>query len=257
MSITRVLTAFGIAGLVLVWQFGYMDQMIDGALGLAPDAIEEKASLIAQDTNAVPAWLQRYVQNNPFLPGYDADNDPRFAVDLSSGKVKKWPVLQVIDGDSLVVLKKNRKVTVNLAGIDAFELGQPGGEEALKELERCTGHMDRGEAWGKDYLLRKGYLKQAFELGAKGGWIYLNETGQDKDGSLIAYVYGFTRGSEGFPATKWSCNYKQVEQGHAYNFTDAPVFVKAAEGQGASLIKHLNRIPPWEWRVIVAQDDLP
>lgn len=59
-----------------------------------------------------------------------------------------WPrrpqrarVIAVVDGDTLdLVLSSGRKVRLRLAGIDAPELSQPYGREALRCLQQLVGH---------------------------------------------------------------------------------------------------------------------
>ena len=268
-QISRMLIGFAITAFILGWQFGFMDEMIDGITGLVPDIIEEKAASAVPDVAAAPDWLRPYVVNNPFLPGYDPDKDPRFAIDLRlRTKAKLWPVLDVIDGDSLVVLDEDdRERQVELAGIDAFELDQPiVGELALERLSICAGHREKRGPSRKDDLIREGYPRTAFEKGALGGSVILDVMGEDEKGRMIAYVHqpvffhnGRYEDPERRPPTKISCNYQLVHQGNAYRTNDDPDFIEAEDRQGRSIRDRENPtgIPPWEWLEIVAQDDLP
>ena len=279
-QISRMLFGFGITAFILGWQFGYMDEIVGGVSGLVPDAIEEKASSAAPDADSAPDWLQRYIVNNPFLPGYDIDEDSRFSFSART-QIKRWPVLDVIDGDSLVVMDENKaEREVELAGIDAFELDQPNfGEDAYDNLLHCVEHKYDKSPDTIRMLIRDGFPEEAFEKGSKGGSVALDVTGEDARGRLIAYVYSYNRARslrdpDKSKEVELSCSYTMVLRGAAFRTIDDPRLIEAesiakdrwagmhyverrAEKEGREIKEEEKFIPPWEWRELKVKDDLP
>lgn len=126
-------------------------------------------------------------------------------------------VVAVHDGDTLTVLRGDRRIRVRLRDIDAPELGQPFGQNARRSLsELCFG-------------------KQAV----------LEPSGRDRYRRVLARVR-----CDGVDA-----NREQVRRGLAWIFVryadpDSPLYADEREAREArrGLWSAPDAIPPWDWR---------
>jgi len=143
----------------------------------------------------------------------------------AAGKVKIKPaefqatIIRVIDGDSLLVRKANRKVLeIRLYGIDAPEWGQEGGAEATAALRPIRGRT-----------------------------VTIREMDKDAYSRTVALV-----GLEG-----QSVNLRQAALGHAWHYArycqEQPICgkIKKAEARAREMKRGLwagDPVAPWIWR---------
>jgi endonuclease YncB( thermonuclease family) len=126
-------------------------------------------------------------------------------------------VVHVHDGDSLTLMDHGKKLRVRLAGIDAPELAQPYGWQALHALSKlCRG-------------------KEAT----------LVERGKEDDGRIIASV----------TCEKTDASAEQVKKGLAWVFRTylplgSPLYEleTSARLMQRGLWRDKDPMPPWEWR---------
>ncbi len=128
---------------------------------------------------------------------------------------KELLVLSVQDGDTLTVGFERYPLRIRLAGIDAPESDQPGGERAKRYLEECAGDD-----------------------------IVVNVVDQDHYGRLVAYVHS----AEG----RNSCNMQLVREGLAYSYinptTDILDAEQSAQQRGVGVWGDPDAIRPSDWR---------
>lgn len=133
-------------------------------------------------------------------------------------------VQQIKDGDTIIVKKAGtiKNQHVRLYGIDAPEIGQSYGIQALEKLRLCT---------------------------PKNSKVEVNPLYRDKYGRVVAIVENNAK----------NCNEFMLETGYAWVYTsfcqksfckDWRRKVKQAKDDKLGLWKKKNPIPPWIWRKI-------
>ena len=120
-------------------------------------------------------------------------------------------------GDCIVINSGGRKITVTLWGIDAPELDQPGGKEAVANLHRLVGN----------------------------GKVRIEVVNRDRFGRLMAKVY----------SGNTYLNLQMAIDGYAWwdrHFASAAREIQAAETQARQarrgIWQNANNIEPFEWR---------
>lgn len=137
---------------------------------------------------------------------------------LAATAASAWParVQRVIDGDTVEVRRDGQVETVRIAGIDAPERGQPGGDAARLALEAILG----------------------------GGEVEVLASGRDRHGRTIARI---ERGGR-------DVGRLLVQAGHAWQFTryDDSAGLRQAEqfarANGLGLWADPDALAPWLWR---------
>ncbi|MBF0128045.1 MAG: thermonuclease family protein [Magnetococcales bacterium] len=137
-----------------------------------------------------------------------------------SGRAEAWSgeVVQVTDGDSLIVMRGREKVKIRLSGIDAPEHGQPFAEEAKRFLKERV----RGKA------------------------VQVEEKERDRYGRLVARVRR--------PGDDEDLSHALVRAGlawqHKYFSRDAGLkaLERAAREQRVGLWSQPDPTPPWVWK---------
>lgn len=125
-------------------------------------------------------------------------------------------VFKVFDGDSLLLRTRAHSLRVQLAGIDAPELSQPGGQFSLKVLEKMV-------------------------LGQR---VRLIEVGTNEAGEPLVTMHRL----------KYDIALELVRAGAAWVTPDGSASLRAAEaearmrGQGIWAEDAPAPIPPWQWR---------
>ena len=140
----------------------------------------------------------------------------------------KAKVVRVIDGDTIVAEKADRKVLVRLDSIDCPENGQHWGDTAKYGLIKLVG----------------------------GRHVHLEEHGIDRYGRTLATIH-----VEGGEDARWiNVNERMITLGHAWVmrkfYTHLPRDRQAqlnrlerwARSKKVGLWKSANPIPPWKWR---------
>jgi len=144
----------------------------------------------------------------------------------ASRKLTKATLINVVDGDTINVLIDGIETRVRYKGIDAPELDQANGLFAKEFLERL---LD-----GKELLL--------------------DESGKDKYGCTIAFVFAFRRS-----ANINNTNARLVELGWAWHYaeySDTPYldgYEEYVRKNKLGLWADDNPMPPWEWRDLMRE----
>ena len=178
------------------------------SLPIGPGSLQQIQQEIAQQEQA-----QQDTEN-------DAENDAENDVVTESEEVDEvleWNVVSVQDGDSLTIeAELGIHVRLRLAGIDAPESAQTGGDRAGTYLRLCAGD------------------DVAFVV-----------VDEDQYGRLVSYVYGH-------PDAAQSCNLQLVREGLAYAYlTDDPDILSAeasARESGIGVWADPDAIRPSDWR---------
>jgi endonuclease YncB( thermonuclease family) len=138
------------------------------------------------------------------------------ALPCQAADEQQMRVFRVLDGDSLLLRDRTQSVRVQLAGIDAPELHQPGGQFSLKTLEKMV-------------------------LGQR---VKVTEVGLNTVGEPLVDVR----------MLKYDIALEMVRAGAAWASPDAGPELRAAEhqarlaGKGIWTLGAPTPMPPWQWR---------
>ncbi len=205
----------------MAWHFGLFEQYGPVVTEKLPEGVQHYSPWQPTPTPIVSADDSGNADGSPDTgkmvnyEGLGSANREAVQPDSTPEAEQELTVLSVQDGDTLTVGYMRYPMRIRLAGIDAPESDQPGGERAMRYLKTCAGDD-----------------------------IIVNVVDQDQYGRLVGYVHPH-EGSA-------SCNLQLVREGLAYSYINPTMDILDAEQmamqRGLGVWNDEGAIRPSDWR---------